>query len=263
MRPTPRRQTQLERAEWGAQLLRMTMFDNLIGNRGEKPAKHAPRPGVEPDPDRSLTGVRARHRTPPQVDPDRRGYWAKIEGLTRSQLDAALRPWLDADEIRAILDRREKMRAEIRSRAEIGRHSVAASGHAVWPMTTKTIAHYEILAPIGEGGMGVVYRALDTRLGRPVALKLLRPDGVVDAESRKRFVQEARAASALNHPHIITIYDIGQAEGVDFIAMEYIAGSSLAQVIRQRQAECQRRAGLRGANRGRAGGRARCGDPPS
>jgi serine/threonine protein kinase/Tol biopolymer transport system component len=100
-------------------------------------------------------------------------------------------------------------------------------------MTTKTIAHYEILAPIGEGGMGVVYRALDTRLGRPVAVKLLRPEGVVDAESRKRFVQEAKAASALNHPHIITIYDIGQAEGVDFIAMEYIAGSSLAQVIGQ------------------------------
>ncbi len=98
-------------------------------------------------------------------------------------------------------------------------------------MITRTIAHYEILAPIGEGGMGVVYRALDTRLGRPVAVKLLRPDGVIDGERRKRFVQEARAASALNHPHIITIYDIGQAEGADFIAMEYIAGPSLASVI--------------------------------
>ena len=100
-------------------------------------------------------------------------------------------------------------------------------------MTTKTVSHYEILAPIGEGGMGVVYRALDTRLGRPVALKLLRRDGVIDTERRKRFVQEARAASALNHPHIVTIYDIGQDEGVDFIAMEYVAGSSLAQVIGQ------------------------------
>jgi serine/threonine protein kinase len=85
-------------------------------------------------------------------------------------------------------------------------------------MITKTISNYEILAPIGEGGMGVVYRALDTRLGRPVAIKLLRPDGPIDGERRKRFVQEARAASALNHPHIITIYDIGQADGVDFIA---------------------------------------------
>ena len=101
------------------------------------------------------------------------------------------------------------------------------------PMITRTISHYEILAPIGEGGMGVVYRALDARLGRPVAVKLLRPDGVIDGERRKRFVQEARAASALNHPHIITIYDIGQAEGTDFIAMEYVAGPSLAHTIGQ------------------------------
>src|SRR5512134_2598274 len=99
------------------------------------------------------------------------------------------------------------------------------------PMAPKTIAHYELLSPIGEGGMGVVYRAVDTRLGRPVAVKLLRPDGGIDGERRKRFVQEARAASALNHPHIITIYDIGQDSGVDFIAMEYLAGQSLARLI--------------------------------
>ncbi|MGH9371589.1 MAG: protein kinase domain-containing protein, partial [Vicinamibacterales bacterium] len=98
-------------------------------------------------------------------------------------------------------------------------------------MISKTIAHYELLSPIGEGGMGVVYRAVDTRLGRPVAVKLLRNEGVIDGERRKRFVQEARAASALNHPHIITIYDIGHDAGVDFIAMEYIAGSSLASLV--------------------------------
>jgi eukaryotic-like serine/threonine-protein kinase len=100
-------------------------------------------------------------------------------------------------------------------------------------MVTRTISHYEILAPIGEGGMGVVYRAVDTRLGRPVAVKLLHADGTTNGENRKRFVQEARAASALNHPHIITIYDIGQDQGVDFIAMEYVAGQSLAHRIRQ------------------------------
>ena len=102
---------------------------------------------------------------------------------------------------------------------------------AVSPMTTKTLSHYEILAPIGEGGMGVVYRAVDVRLGRPVAIKLLRHDGAISEESRKRFVHEARAASALNHPHIVTIYDIGQDKGVDFIAMEYVAGPSLAQLL--------------------------------
>ncbi len=104
---------------------------------------------------------------------------------------------------------------------------------AVRPMMTKSIAHYEILTPIGAGGMGVVYRALDTRLGRPVAVKLLRPDGPIDDACRKRFVQEARAASALNHPHIVTVYDIGQDQGIDFIAMEYVKGPSLANVIAQ------------------------------
>jgi eukaryotic-like serine/threonine-protein kinase len=102
-------------------------------------------------------------------------------------------------------------------------------------MISKTISHYEMLSAIGEGGMGVVYRAVDTRLGRPVAVKLLRNEGAIDGESRKRFVQEARAASALNHPHIVTIYDIGQDAGVDFIAMEYVAGSSLASLISQRR----------------------------
>ncbi len=100
-------------------------------------------------------------------------------------------------------------------------------------MITKTIAHYELVTPIGEGGMGVVYRAVDTRLGRPVAVKLLRSEGQISAEGRKRFVQEARAASALNHPNIITIYDIGRDGDDDFIAMEYVDGMSLASVISQ------------------------------
>ena len=86
---------------------------------------------------------------------------------------------------------------------------------------TRSLSHYELLEPLGEGGMGTVYRAVDTRLGRPVAVKVLRGEAAVSIESRKRFMQEAKAASALNHPHIITIYDIGQDEGVDFIAMEY------------------------------------------
>jgi serine/threonine protein kinase len=98
-------------------------------------------------------------------------------------------------------------------------------------MTTTTISHYEILETLGEGGMGTVYRAVDTRLRRPVAIKLIRREGTGGVESRKRFVQEARAASALNHPNIITIYDIGEERGADFIAMEYVAGPSLADVI--------------------------------
>jgi serine/threonine protein kinase/Tol biopolymer transport system component len=100
-------------------------------------------------------------------------------------------------------------------------------------MITKMLSRYEILTPIGEGGMGVVYRAIDTRLGRPVAVKLLRSAGLMDGESRKRLVHEARAASALNHPHIITIYDIELDHGADFIAMEYVTGRSLAHLLAQ------------------------------
>jgi Tol biopolymer transport system component len=98
-------------------------------------------------------------------------------------------------------------------------------------MIAMLISHYEIVEPLGEGGMGRVFRAVDTRLGRPVAIKLLRGELAANEEGRRRFVQEARAASSLNHPHIVTIYDIGRDGGQDFIAMEHVAGSSLAHVI--------------------------------
>ncbi len=98
-------------------------------------------------------------------------------------------------------------------------------------MISRTISHYEILDRLGEGGMGTVYRAVDTRLDRPVAVKLLREESTASNENKKRFVQEAKAASALNHPHIVTIYDIGQDQGVHFIAMEYVVGASLAQLL--------------------------------
>jgi len=90
---------------------------------------------------------------------------------------------------------------------------------------------YEVLSLIGAGGMGEVYRARDTRLGREVAIKILPADLVSDASRRRRFVQEAQAASALNHPHIITIHEIESADGNDFIVMEYVAGKSLDALI--------------------------------
>jgi serine/threonine protein kinase/formylglycine-generating enzyme required for sulfatase activity/dienelactone hydrolase len=97
----------------------------------------------------------------------------------------------------------------------------------------QSIGHYEILEKLGEGGMGVVFKARDTRLGRFAALKVLPPERVQDRERQSRFAQEARSASALNHPNIITIYDIDRAEDVDFIAMEYVPGLTLAQVLPQ------------------------------
>src|SRR5438128_1496610 len=91
----------------------------------------------------------------------------------------------------------------------------------------QTLAHYRIIIKIGQGGMGEVYKAEDLKLGRDVAIKLLPPGGPADDKARQRFLREARSASALNHPNIITIHAIEEVEGLDFIVTEYIGGESL------------------------------------
>jgi len=96
------------------------------------------------------------------------------------------------------------------------------------------LGHYRIEGWLGAGAMGVVYRAVDTHLDRLVAVKVLRPESMAHPERRKRFVQEAKAASALNHPNIVTIYDIASVDGMDYIAMEYIDGTTLGGLIAAR-----------------------------
>ena len=95
----------------------------------------------------------------------------------------------------------------------------------------QTISHYRILEKVGEGGMGVVYKAHDLHLDRFVALKLLPSEKLADETRRQRFVLEAKSASALNHPNIIHIYDVTEVDGTPFLAMEYVSGRTLSQVI--------------------------------
>src|SRR5687767_9997556 len=98
-------------------------------------------------------------------------------------------------------------------------------------MTGTTLGRYELLEKLGEGGMGVVYKARDTVLNRPAALKLLAGGAALTDDRRSRFLQEAQSASALNHPNIVTVYEIELSAPHEFIAMEYVPGRTLESLI--------------------------------
>jgi serine/threonine protein kinase len=101
----------------------------------------------------------------------------------------------------------------------------------------RQIGSYKILSLLGMGGMGEVYLAQDPRLNRTIALKVLRAELASDQDRMRRFIREARAASSLKHPNVATIHEIGESEGIHFIAMEYIEGQSLAAKISSRPVE--------------------------
>ncbi len=102
------------------------------------------------------------------------------------------------------------------------------------------LGRYEIRSKIGAGGMGEVYLAQDTKLDRKVALKVLPPEVAANQDRMRRFVQEAKAAAALNHPNIAHIYEIGEHDGVNFIAMEFIDGQTLRELIHGRQTDLKK-----------------------
>ena len=171
--------------------------------------------------------------------------WRQIDELYHLALqrDAAQRTAF----LRQVCNGDEEMQREVESllaHAEAAEQFMQAPGMAVLAqavaqdragsMIGRELGVYQILSFLGAGGMGEVYQARDTRLGRLVALKILPPGMATDPQRKRRFLQEAKAASALNHPHIVAIYDIAETDGVQSIAMEYVPGKTLDQLIGRR-----------------------------
>jgi len=113
-------------------------------------------------------------------------------------------------------------------------HQLSEARHNLADMVGQTISHYKVLSEVGRGGMGVVYKAEDTKLKRPVALKFLRSDVLEDEEHKERFLREAQAAAALDHPNIWTVYEIDEADGQTFLSMAYLEGETVKEKIKAR-----------------------------
>src|SRR5215470_8663466 len=158
--------------------------------------------------------------------------WKKIEELFRSA--QAVPPDKRAEFLKQACPDDPQIRAEVQSlldAAPSAESFLESSPVSTAFATGGRLRHFEILESLGRGGMGVVWKARDTHLDRFVAVKTISGEKLSDLEWKRRFVQEAKAASALNHPNIVHIYDIADADAVPFIAMEYVAGKTLDQLI--------------------------------
>jgi serine/threonine protein kinase len=159
--------------------------------------------------------------------------WRQIEALYHAALEHApdaRAAWLDAACAPALRRELDKLLAY----DELAEHylteplpDLVAEFFPPLARTGSQVAHYHVLERLGQGGMGEVYRAADTKLGRQVALKFLPVEYTRDDERVQRFKREARAASALNHPNILTIHDIGELDDCHYLVSEYVAGETL------------------------------------
>src|SRR5262245_31245152 len=165
-------------------------------------------------------------------------YWTTVKRIHQSALD------VDPSERAAFLDEScggdEALRREVESlltyaaeaelfleRPEVDIAPTSPGESREGTLVGRTISHYQVLSLLGAGGMGEVYLARDPRLDRTVALKILPEEFAADADRMQRFTREARAASALNHPNVAAIYDVGESDGIPFIAMEHVEGETL------------------------------------
>jgi serine/threonine protein kinase len=158
--------------------------------------------------------------------------WNRVEYLFHQALD------LPAEARAAFLQKEcepdESLRREVES---LLAHESEAGATFIGQAAPQSFDHYCLEEKLGEGGMGVVYRAVDTKLGRPVAIKFLHED-IVDAAARKRFQREAQLASSLNHPHILTVHDIGEFEGRQYLVTEFVDGGTLKDWANQQKRSC-------------------------
>jgi serine/threonine protein kinase len=157
---------------------------------------------------------------------DDRALWSRIEGIFHSALEreGAER----ADYLRTACEGDEDLRRRVESLL-----AQDDSGSSLGALTGRRLGPYEILAPLGSGGMGEVYRARDTRLNRAVAVKVLRRHLSDNPRFRERFEREAHAIASLSHPHICTLHDVGHQNEIDYLVMEYLEGQTLADRLRK------------------------------